>query len=147
MTIHHPDHYSVLFREIERVHGDLDPETITSVIGFSAGGPVSLCQVSGKRLYVTCELSQYPEQCLSSEGLNYEFLSLDTFDEPECIKLLSALGNLSMSSELGESHTIDISGVLPSNQVTIVQLRLHSKCTVDSKNYGIYQVVPFRSDA
>lgn len=60
-------------------YGAFDTETLTAVIGFSAGGPVSLFKKEEKRLYATCELAVYPEQVESSEGLKYEFFSEGRF--------------------------------------------------------------------
>jgi hypothetical protein len=70
------EHYQALFASLVAAYGPLDAETITGVIGFSAGGPVSLCTIETRGVIVTCELSVYPEQRTSAEGLKYEFLSL-----------------------------------------------------------------------
>jgi hypothetical protein len=35
-------HYSRLFEQLEDQYGKLDADTITWVIGFSAGGPISM---------------------------------------------------------------------------------------------------------
>jgi hypothetical protein len=36
--------YSNLFQALEDAFGKLDTDTITAIIGFSAGGPVSMCK-------------------------------------------------------------------------------------------------------
>jgi hypothetical protein len=135
--------YAALFRELESKYGPLDSETVTSIVGFSAGGPVSLSKLERKKLFVTCELSVYPEQRKSKENLNFELLAIDDFSEDWCRKVFTALGNLSMNSVLGNNHTIDISGVVEKSSVAKkVQLKLFSKTKYENKNYGIYRVVP-----
>jgi hypothetical protein len=106
------DYYSQLFGPLETEFGPLDPETITAVIGFSAGGPVSLSFRREPKLFVTCELSLYPEQVQVAEGINYELFCVDQFSEDESRKLFTALGALAMDSELGTGHTIDVTGVI-----------------------------------
>ena len=63
--------YNELFAPLEEKYGELDEDTITSIVGFSAGGPVSLSKIENKKLFVTCELAAYPEQRVSSEGLKF----------------------------------------------------------------------------
>jgi len=133
--------YAVLFRQLEATYGPLDRETITSVVGFAAGGPVSLSKKKTENLFVTCELAAYPEQKLSSEALNYEFFSVGTFSEDWCRSVFTALGSLSMNAVLGDEHTVDISGVVGSDDaVKRVRLKLFSRSTYDGKDYGVYQI-------
>ena len=84
------EHYKSLFANLEKEHGQLDEETLTSIIGFSGGGPVSLCTKQEKSVFVSCELSAYQEQKLSSEGLRYEFLSFSGLCETEARSLFTA---------------------------------------------------------
>jgi hypothetical protein len=135
-------HYQALFRELERRHGRLDDETLTSIVGFSAGGPVSLSTLAKKNIYVTCELSLYPEQKKSAEGLKFELLSLGKFDEDTCRTLFTALGNLSMNETLGDGHTVDVSGVMPSGEPSQVRLELFSEADIGDGRFGVYQVAP-----
>jgi len=135
--------YLVLFQELEAKYGPLDAETISSIVGFSAGGPVSLSKKGAKRLFVTCELAAYQEQKKSSEGINYELLSIGDFSEEWCKNVFTALGNLSMNAVLGDNHTIDVSGVVePGDTVKQVRLTLFSRTKHKGKDYGIYRVVP-----
>lgn len=137
------DLYSALFRELELQYGPLDAETITSIIGFSAGGPVSLAKHDSNKIFVTCELAVYPEQNLSSEALNFELLSIGDFSEDWCRSVFTALGALSMDAVLGDNHTIDISAVVePDEPIKQVSLKLFSRTKYSGKNYGLYQVVP-----
>jgi hypothetical protein len=133
-------HYQALFRELERRHGRLDDETLTSIVGFSAGGPVSLSKLAKKKIYVTCELSLYPEQKESTEGFKFELLSLGAFDELTCRTLFTALGSLSMNETLGDGHTVDVSGVMPSGAPSQVRLELFSEVDIGAAKFGVYQV-------
>ena len=133
-------HYQALFQELERRHGRLDEDTVTSIVGFSAGGPVSLSKLEKKNIYVTCELSLYPQQKMSAEGLKFELLSVGAFDENTCRALFTALGNLSMDATLGNGHTIDVAGVMRSGEPSQVELKLFSR--IGNGNFGVYQVVP-----
>jgi hypothetical protein len=40
--------YGALFKPIEKELGPLDDDTLAAIIGFTAGGPVSLCFVGKK---------------------------------------------------------------------------------------------------
>jgi hypothetical protein len=135
-------HYQALFRELESRHGRLDEETLTSVVGFSAGGPVSLSQLAKRNIYVTCELSLYPGQKPTSEGMKFELLSLGAFDKAACRTLFTALGRLSMEQTLGDGHTIDVSGVMSAGEPPLVTLKLFSQAKVGNETFGVYQVTP-----
>jgi hypothetical protein len=135
-------HYQTLFQELERKHGRLDDDTLTSIIGFSAGGPVSLSKLEKKNIFVTCELSLYADQKMSSDGLKFELLSLGAFDEDTCRTLFTALGNLSMNATLGHGHTIDVEAIVPSGEPSQVKLKLFSVSTIGNEKFGVYQVLP-----
>ena len=135
-------HYEALFRELEKRHGQLDELTVSAIVGFSAGGPVSLSRIGKKNVYVTCELSLYPEQRPSAEGLKFELLSLGAFDLLTCRALFTTIGNLSMEETLGHDHTIDVRGVLESGKPPQVRLSLFSQSEIGGEMFGVYQVVP-----
>ena len=134
-------HYDQLFRELEAEHGKLDEITLTSIIGFDAGGPVSLSCIASRDLYVTCELSVYPGQMASTEGFNFELLVRGWLNESESRELLTALGDLSMRTTLGDGHTVNVSGVMPEGHPGLVRLREYSRASVGGRAYGIYEVV------
>jgi len=113
---------------------------ISGIVGFSAGGPVSMRQLGDRNHYVTCELSLYPEQVISSEGLKYELLSRLDLNEADSHHLLTALGGLTLEERLGSRHTVDISAILPAAKIGAVKLQLHSRCTISDAEYGIYEV-------
>ena len=78
------EHFKALFRELEEEHGRLDRKIVGAIVGFSAGGPVSLSTIKRKKIHVTCELSLHEEQKPSAEGLRFELLSVGSFDLPTC---------------------------------------------------------------
>ena len=135
-------HYRELFKPLEMAQGSLDSDTLTSIIGFSAGGAISLMKIERKNIYVTCELSAYPEQKPSTEGFRFELLSLGSFDEDTCRSLFTALGALSMDVALGNGHTVDVSGAVESKHVANVRLKLFSKSTIGNEHFGVYEVLP-----
>jgi hypothetical protein len=147
MSVRHRTHYEALFRQLERAHGRLDAETLTAVVGFGAGGPVSLSKIERKNIYVTCELSLYPQQKPSAEGLRFELLSLGAFPGTTCRELFTALGNLSMEASLGHDHTIDVRQVLSAGEPPAVRLELFSECEIDGERFGVYQVLPANDEA
>lgn len=136
--------YADLFAKIVNEYGELDPETLTAVIGFSGGGPVSLNKISSENLFVTCELALYPEQKLSAEQLRYEFMATEFSDAGWCQSVFTALGNLSFNAILGDKHTIDITGVSESGP-KLIRLSLFSKCVINGEQYGIYKVSPVQA--
>jgi hypothetical protein len=135
-------HYDALFAEIADQFGQLSPKVMSAIVGFSAGGPVSVARVDGKPLYVTCELSLYPEQIPSSEGERFEFLVESPLDPSAVQDLLSSLGRLSFHEELGDGHTIDLSNVSPTGGPQLVSLRHFSSVALATGRFGIYQVLP-----
>lgn len=134
-------HYAKLFQQLENEYGKLDPDTIMAIIGFSAGGPVSMCERKAARLFVTCELSVYDEQKISTDGLKFEFFSKDDFDEEQARAVFTALGGLSMQARLGNNHTVDLSGIEKA-RTDLVGLQLHSTVTIEDVKYGLYRVRP-----
>jgi len=134
--------YRSLFAPLQAQYGPLDAETVSAIIGFSAGGPVSLSQIAAKQVFVTCELAAYPEQQLSSEGLRFELFSAEGRSLDWCRRVLTALGNLSLEAELGDRHTIEIDCDEDGPAATeVVELRLFSRTMVDGAEYGLYQVL------
>jgi hypothetical protein len=133
--------YQALFRKLNREFGAFEADTRTAVIGFSAGGPVSFCKVAGKSIFATCELSQYPEQVRSVEGLQYEFFTRIRLAESEIYSLFTGLGALSMQARLGDGHTIDVSVLDGTPDLKVIQLKLYSRSRLRLGRYGVYEVV------
>jgi hypothetical protein len=139
--MNYQQHYAKLFEQLEREYGKLDGNTITAVIGFSAGGPVSMCERKAAQLFATCELSVYEEQQTSTDGLKFELFSRDEFDEEQAHAVFTALGRLSMEAQLGNGHSVDVSSIAR-GRTSIVTLRLFSKTTIEEAQYGLYRVRP-----
>lgn len=135
--------YSELLKPLTVKYGELDEETLSSIIGFSAGGPVSMSTIESIGLYVTCELSTYDEQIKSSEKLNFEFFSKGNISGELCRSIFTALGNLSFNTELGNKHTIGVNGVTGDMEgIETVKLKLFSKTKIGNGLYGLYEVLP-----
>jgi hypothetical protein len=132
-------HYAKLFERLEAEYGALDPDTLTAIVGFSAGGPVSLCERKAARLFVTCELSLYQEQKTSTDGLKFELFCKDEFNEAQARSLFTGLGALSMEAQLGDKHTVDASEIMQ-GEIGIVRLNLFSRVMIEGMGYGLYRV-------
>jgi hypothetical protein len=133
-------HYNSLFASAAREFGAASDMTLTGIIGFSGGGPVSICRLGTGAVYVTCELSLTPDQKESSEGMKFEFLSRLPLSEHDTQNFLTGLGALSLDEELGDMHTIDVSAVSPAPNIRLIRLQLHSSCSINGAQYGIYEV-------
>ncbi|MCK6261650.1 hypothetical protein KP803_00010 [Vibrio sp. ZSDE26] len=136
------EYYNIVFAPIEKEYGKFDEETMTSIVGFSMGGPVSMSSINSKRLYASCELSVYPEQKKSTDGYNFEFLSTGHFNAETCQSIFTALGNLSFNAKLGNGHTVDVSGVVDDESVSLVKLSLFSCSEYLNEKIAIYEVSP-----
>jgi hypothetical protein len=90
---------------------------------------------------VTCELSVYKEQLISTDGLKFELFSKDDFDEEQAHAIFTALGRQSMEVHLGNNYTVDLSQVAKAS-THLVRLHLFSKATIKGAEYGLYQVRP-----
>lgn len=91
--------------------------------------------------YVTCELSLYPQQKVSSQGERFELFTRALRSESQAQSLLTALGNLSMEATLGHRHTVDVRGVSGAGGLTLVWFRHHSSANIDATPFGIYEVI------
>jgi hypothetical protein len=138
-------HYQALFRKLEWMHGPLDGEIVAAIVGFNVGGPVSLAKIATKNVYATYELSLSPKQKPSTEGLRFELLSIGSFDEETCRELFTVLGNLSLTKQLGDGHTIDVRAAMKTTNLSQVKLRLFSESQINKGTFGVYQVVRHQS--
>jgi hypothetical protein len=131
--------YEILFAPLEKEFGRFDSDTLTSIIGFSAAGPVSLRTNHSRGILVTCELVEYPDQQRSSEGINFELFTRN-LDENDGSTLLTAIGDLSLREQLGDRHRIMVSS-LGLQDIEMVQLRLFSQSQIENRRLGVYEVV------
>jgi hypothetical protein len=133
-------HYASLFANVDRDFGPASADTMTGIVGFSAGGPVSMCRLGTENVYVTCELSLSPDQKPSKQGFRFELLSRLPLSESDTQDLLTSIGSLSLDTTLGDRHSVDVSAVSPSPDIKKIRLKLHSSCEIDGMGYGIYEV-------
>lgn len=103
--------YKALFAPLEAQVGALDPETITPIVGFDAGGPVSLVTVGracGEEFvtYITCELAVRPDQQPSTSG-RYE-LALTCNNADWASELLTNIAHMTLEVAFGHGHTLDV---------------------------------------
>lgn len=142
--------YAKLFAPLEAEIGPIDPLTISAIVGFDAGGPLSFCTIGAKRgeafvTYVSCELAVRKEQTPSDVG-RYELLcSCD--DEQWVRSILSVLGRMSLGTRFGPGHTVDIGPVVgPDASIQSVLLETQSRTTIHGKKYGILRVIGITRD-
>ena len=133
-------HYAFLFAGLERDFGPVSDNTMTGIIGFSGGGPVSMCRVGSGNVFVTCELSLTPEQKRSAQGLKFELMSRLPLSEADTQNFLTSVGSLSLDAKLGDRHTVDVSAVSPTLEIQKIRLRLHLDCEIGGERYGVYEV-------
>ncbi|MDZ4299006.1 MAG: hypothetical protein U0998_03755 [Moraxellaceae bacterium] len=122
--------YADLFSQVVNEYGELDPETLTAIVGFSSGEPISLNKITSKNLFITCEFALYQGQKLSTEKLRYELMATEFPDAEWCRSVFTALGNLSSNAALGDKHTIDISGI-SENGPKLIKLSLFPKSVIN----------------
>lgn len=128
---------------IEEV-GPFDRDTIVPIVGFDAGGPLSLCSVGRDRgepfvTYVTCELALKAEQRPSRQG-RYE-LMLMCDDEDWARTLLTNVGRMSLEAEFGHGHTLDIGAWgEPSSLIQGVAFELFASPHVGPEEYAIFRL-------
>lgn len=105
------DFYDSLLGPVSAELGGFDPECLTAIVGFDAGGPVSLLTI-GRRTsseyvsYVTCELAVREDQVPSDLG-RYELL-VTCDDEAWARTILTNVGRMSTEVQFGDGHTLDI---------------------------------------
>lgn len=117
---------------------------MTAIIGFSAGGPVSLCTVghgaSGMVTYVTCELACYDEQLPGPLG-RYELL-MTTDSEQLCRRVLTSIGAMSFHARFGPHHTLDLGdNADPESSVAGIVFEEFSRATFDGEPFGILRCI------
>jgi hypothetical protein len=132
--------YKQLFQPIEQRIGHVDEASITAIIGFDCGGPVTVCTVGrgGEQFvtYVTCELAVREEQRPAEFGRYEVMMTCD--DERWAHKILTKLGQMSLESVFEHGHTIDISPVVDADcPVQGLVVEEFARVTVDEQAYGI----------
>jgi hypothetical protein len=141
--------YDALFAPLIATYGPLDRDTLTAVVGFDAGGPVSLCTVGyggpTPTLFVTCELAVRREQIPSKCG-RYELLAISS-DEEWARSTLTNIAEMTFEFAFGHLHTLDIGpwveedakiqGILFTEAYTVV---------IAGEQYAIFRCSPLTRD-
>ena len=123
--------------------GPLDAETIVSIIGFDAGGPLNLCTIGhGQQpfvTYVSCELAVRDDQ-LVGDGGPYELMTVCD-DEEWARKVLTGIARLGLEAQLDGGHTIDIRALIGRKPVIQgVVLEEFASITIRQRYYRILLV-------
>jgi len=142
--------YAELFAPLEDRLGPIDRDTICAIVGFDAGGPLSFCTIGGKRdvrhvTYISCELAVRDEQRPSEHG-RYEFIC--TCDDEEWVRsVISNLGRMSLETELGHGHTVDI-GPLVRNDAPIqaVLITVEEQLEIAGERFAIHRATGITRD-
>jgi hypothetical protein len=132
--------YKQLFAPIEERIGPIDELTISAIIGFDCGGPVSLSTVGNGNepfvTYITCELAVREEQKPSKAGRYEAMMTCD--DESWARTMLTKIGQMSLDRAFGHGHTVDIGQVVESDfplQGLVVEQFAH--VLIDEAGYSI----------
>lgn len=56
--------------------------------------------------------------------------------------LLTAVGAMSLSTTLGDRHTIDVSAIFVGDGPSIIVVNLYSRIEFEGSRYGIYRLSP-----
>jgi hypothetical protein len=103
--------YDLLFAPVVAELGPFDTTTMTAIVGFDVGGPISLMTIGRDRrnefvTYVTCELATREDQVPSDYG-RYELL-LTCDDESWAWDILTNVGQMTTDEAFDHGHTLDI---------------------------------------
>lgn len=137
--------YRQLFAPLEVQIAPLDPTTIFAIIGFDCGGPLSFSTIGAERgdcitTYISCELAVRKEQVPSKLG-RYELLC-SCNNEKWVRRHITNLGRLSLETELGHGHTVDLGETVGAKApLQGVVLEKQSSTTIYKRKYGIIRVI------
>lgn len=104
--------YDLIFAPVIASLGAFDARRLTAIVGFWAGGPISLLTIGRERkepfvTYITCELAVREDQMPSDIG-HYELL-ITCDDEDWAWTVLAKVSQLTTDTAFGSGHTLDIS--------------------------------------
>jgi hypothetical protein len=137
--------YETLTAPVEAVFGKRDPMTLSAIVGFSAGGPVSLFTFGAKSgakfvTYLSCELACYEDQKRSSAG-PFELL-MTCNDEAFARTAMTAVGDVSLAAPLDDGHSIDLGPKLDeASPLQGVVLERFSTTTFGRKPYAVLRAI------
>lgn len=136
--------YRALFAPLENLLGPVDLDTMFPIVGFGAGGPLSLATIGRYPrdrfvTYVSCELTCWDEQLPNASG-RYELL-MSCDDESWCHSILTAVGRTTFEEVIDDLHTMDIGAWVGADcpiQGLLFQ-RMYSTC-VDEKPFNVLRL-------
>lgn len=136
--------YRELFAPLEATHGPIADHTLSAIVGFDAGGPLSFRMferpVGEAHTYVSCELAVRVEQQPSDLG-RYELLA--TSDDLDWVRTtLSDIARETFEASFGPGHTLDI-GPWTSPDATIqgVIFEEASRSRIDEQDYCVLSCI------
>jgi hypothetical protein len=136
-------YYAALFRPVVEEFGPLDRATLTAIVGFDAGGPVSLSTIGRGRVdyptFITCELSVRDDQ-IATKSPPFELL-MTCNDEDFARRTLTALGDLSLSAALGSGHIVTLDDELAATGIAGVLLEHFATAVVGAGERAILRVL------
>jgi hypothetical protein len=132
--------YEALFAPVVAAHGSLDRETLTAIVGFDAGGPVSLCTIGrarpGPTLFITCELAIREDQVPSDVG-RYELMT-STTDEEWAVSTLTDIAGMTLEVAFGHLHTLDIGPLVAEDaQLQGILFTLEYDVVINGEQYAV----------
>lgn len=140
--------YAQLFAPIRSRIGPLDAATLMAIVGFDAGGPVSLSTVHHGDpfcTYVTCELAVRDEQQRGPLG-GYE-LMMTSNDERWTHEILTNLAQMTLETVFDDGHTIDIAPwVEDACRIRALVFETFASVKIDSRHYGILRAIGVTED-
>lgn len=143
--MNHDKFYATLFAPLEASIGPIDPETITAILGFDAGGPLNFCTIGRNNAgalttYVSCELAVRGDQIPAAFG-RYELLA-SCNDEQWVRSILTSLARATMSIKLGHRHTLDIGAwVAPDHPIQGLILEREAMAVFEGTRYGVMRLI------
>jgi len=136
--------YAELFAPLEKRLGPIDRDTICAIVGFDGGGPLSFCTIGADQnkrhvTYISCELAIRDEQLPSEHG-RYELVC--TCDDEEWVRtVVSNVGRMSLETELGHGHTVDIGPLLADDApIQAVLMTIEEQVEIAGERFAIYRV-------
>lgn len=134
--------YDLLFKPVTERVGPIDPETLVAIVGFDAGGSLSLCTVDrGNEFvtYVSCELAVRDDMHVGDSG-PYELMTTCD-DESWARTVLTSIARLGQEAELGDGHTIDLEQVVGKEpRIQGVALEEFASVSIKGAPYRILRV-------
>lgn len=148
MPMNYTQFYTGLLRPLVDKIGKIDKETMISIVGFDAGGPLNFCTIgrdikSDLITYVSCELAVRNEQKPNSTG-RYELLT-SCDDEQWVRSIITKIGRMTLDDVFDDGHTMDISNWADNvnGEIIIQGILFKREClsSLNGKRFGILRCI------